>query len=398
MTDQAKAALNGLKVLEIGHLLAGPLAGTLMADLGAEVVHIEDPSHGDPIRRIGPPKDGRYIWWKVTLRNKRSVRLDLRRSEGQDGARRLVKWADVVITNFRPSTLEGWGLDFASLKEVNSKLVMLQVSGYGLASSKRDAPGYGKVGEARSGVVHLTGFPDGPPVHAGFSHADTITGLMGAFAIQAAMYRRLTDPDFAGELIDLAVDETLFRLIEWQIPLYDQLGEVPERVGNGISGAPSSVVNAFQTGDGRWMTITSGTVRSVQNIASLVGEPVERYESAELIAEHRPRLEARLAEWMGAHSTEECQAEMDRTGVVAAPILDVADILADPVFAERGNVATVEDRDFGQVQMPGVIPRLTNHPGDIWRPAPDLGADDEYVDDQLLQVQRQSTTSSSRPG
>ncbi len=383
MSDRARAALYGMKVVEIGHLLAGPLAGTLLADLGADVVHVEDPEHGDPIRRIGPPKDGHYIWWKVTLRNKRSVALDLRRPEGQDGARRLVEWADVVITNFRPATLEGWGLDFESLRHVNPKLVMLQVSGYGLASSKRDAPGYGKVGEARSGVVHLTGFPDGPPVHAGFSHADTITGLMGAFAIQAAVYRRLTDPGFAGELIDLAVDETLFRLIEWQIPLYDQLGEVPQRVGNGISGAPSSVVNAFQTADGRWMTITSGTVRSVQNIAALVGEPVEQYASNELIAEHRPYLESRLAEWMAAHSTHECQAEMDRTGVVAAPILDVSDILEDPVFAERGNVATVDDPDFGQIRMPGVVPRLTNHPGDIWRPAPGLGADHRYVAEQL---------------
>jgi crotonobetainyl-CoA:carnitine CoA-transferase CaiB-like acyl-CoA transferase len=379
MTDRTRAALHGLKVLEIGHLLAGPLAGTLMADLGADVIHVEDPEHGDPIRRIGPAKDGRYIWWKVTLRNKRSATFDLRDADGQEGVRRLAGWADVVITNFRPATLEGWGLDFESLKRDNPKLVMLQVSGYGLASSKRDAPGYGKVGEARSGVVHLTGFPDGPPVHAGFSHADTITGLMGAFAIQAAMYRRLTDPDFEGELIDLAVDETLFRLIEWQVPLYDQLGDVPERIGNGIPGAPSSVVNAFKTADGRWMTITSGTVRSIQNIAALVGEPVDQYESFELIARHRPKLESRLEEWMAAHTTDECQTEMDRSGVVAAPIFDVADILDDPTFAERGNVATVPDRDFGQIRMPGVIPRLTNHPGDIWQQAPTLGADDGDV-------------------
>ena len=388
MTDRTRAALHGLKVLEIGHLLAGPLAGTLLADLGADVVHVEDPEHGDPIRRIGPPKDGHYIWWKVTLRNKRSVALDLRSSTGQEQVRRLAQWADVVITNFRPATLDGWGLDFESLRQVNTKLVMLQVSGYGLASSKRDAPGYGKVGEARSGVVHLTGFPDGPPVHAGFSHADTITGLMGAFAIQAALYRRLTDPDFEGELIDLAVDETLFRLIEWQVPIYDQLGEVPERVGNGIPGAPSSVVNAFRTGDGRWMTITSGTVRSIQNIAALVGEPIERYDTFELIAQRRPQLEARLEQWMAAHSTEECQREMDRSGVVAAPIFDVADILDDPTFAERGNVVTVQDRDFGQIRMPGVIPRLTNHPGDIWQPAPALGADDGYLAGELSASRR----------
>lgn len=384
MTDAARGALARLKVVEIGHLLAGPLAGTLLADLGAEVIHIEDPGEGDPIRRIGPHKDGRYLWWKVSLRNKRSVTLNLRQADGQDAAQRLAQWADVVITNMRPATLEGWNLDFRSLRELNPKLVMLHISGYGLSTSKRNAPGYGKVGEARSGVVHLTGFPDGPPVHAGFSHADTITGLMGAFAIQAALYRRLTDPEFKGELIDLAVDETLFRLIEWQIPVYDQLGEVPARIGNGISGAPSTVVNAFKASNGRWMTITSGTVRSVQNIAALVGEPEGDYSSAELIARNRPRLEKQLEKWISAHTSVECQEEMDRMGVVAAPVFDAADIVSDPIFNERGNVVTVEDRDFGTIRMPGVVPRLTKHPGDIWRSAPLLGEDNDYVFKEVL--------------
>lgn len=375
MGNDNQAALHGLKVVEFGQLIAGPLAGTLLADLGAEVVHVEDPEGGDPVRHVGPEKDGDYLWWKVTMRNKRSVTLNLRGPEGQAAARRLAGWADVVISNLRASTLEAWELDFESLRAHNPRLVMLHVTGFGLASSKRNAPGYGKVGEARSGVVHLTGFPDGPPVHAGFSQADTVTGLMGAFAIQCALYRKLTDPDFAGELIDLAVDETLFRLLEWQIPVHDQLGQVPNRVGNGISGAPSSVVNVFRTSDDRWLTVTSGTVRSIQNIAEKVGEPVDDFATPLLITTNRPRLEDRLSRWIAAHTFDECQVEMDRAGVVAAPVLDVAGILADRIYAERENIVTVDDRDFGKLRMPGVLPRLTNHCGRVEREAPELGAD-----------------------
>ena len=375
--------LSGVTILELGQVIAGTYVGTILADMGAEVIHVEDPENGDPIRRIGPPKGDDYIWWKVTMRNKRSVTLDLRQPVDRDRVARLAGWADVVVSNLRAGTLEKWQLDFESLRALNPKLVMLHVTGYGLGTTKRDAPGYGKVGEARSGVVHLTGFPDGPPMHAGFSHADTVTGLMGAFAIQCALYRKLTDPDFAGELIDLAVDETLFRLIEWQVPIYDQLGEVPERIGNGISGAPSSVVNVFRSSDGRWITITSGTVKSIQNIAALVGEPLDDYATPVLITVHRPRLEARLGEWIARHTAAECQSEMDRSGVVASPVLDVADIVDDPVFAARGNVVTVDDRDFGALRMPGVIPRLTNHPGRVWSQAPALGADNDYVDGLL---------------
>src|SRR5690348_14949519 len=187
-------ALSGVKIVEFAHVIAGPLAGTLMADLGADVVHVEDPSRGDPGRHQGPAKDGVHLWWKVSGRNKRSVTLDLRSEEGQEVARDLVRWADVVITNFRVDTLRKWGLDWTAVHELNPRAVMLQITGNGATSSSYNEPGFGKVGEARSGVVHVTGFPDGPPVHTGFSHADTCTALMGAFAVSAALVRR-GDPE-----------------------------------------------------------------------------------------------------------------------------------------------------------------------------------------------------------
>lgn len=382
--SRERSALSGLKVVEFAQLVAGPLAGTLLADLGADVIHVEDPSIGDPGRRQGVTKDGTHLWWKVLGRNKRSVTLDLRQPSGQEVARRLAAWADVVICNMRVGTMEKWGLDWDSLHAVNPKLVMLQVTGYGATTTRRNDPGFGKVGEARSGVVAISGFPDGPPVHAGFSHADTVTGLMGAFAVQAAVYRQVTDPDFDGEWIDLAVDEALFRLIEWQIVNYDQLGIVAERVGNGIPGAPHAVVNAFESADGRWITVTSGTIRSVQNIARLLDMAPEDFADTTLVAKNRSGLEQRLGGWMKARPADECLSTMAEMGVVAAPIMDVADIMADQTFHERGNIATVDDPDLGSLRMQGVIPRLAKHTGGLWDTAPKLGQDDHAVYRQIL--------------
>jgi crotonobetainyl-CoA:carnitine CoA-transferase CaiB-like acyl-CoA transferase len=374
-----QGTLAGLKVVEFAHVIAGPLAGTLLADLGAEVVHVEDPGAGDPQRNAGPAKDGFHLWWKVSARNKRSVTLNLRTEEGRAVARELAAWADVVITNFRVSTLEKWGLDYASLQQINEKVIVLQVTGFGATSSRRNNPGFGKVGEAMSGVVNITGFPDGPPVHTGFSHGDSVTGLMGAFAIQAALYRRATDPGFAGEWIDLALYDGLYRLVEWQVIFYDQLGRVPERVGNRLAAAPAAVINTFKTGDGVWITVTSGTPRSVSNVAELVGEDVALYATPAQQVERREHLDGLVRDWIGQRSVAECVETMAKLEVVASPIYTVEDILKDETFRERENVVEVEDPDLGPVRMQGVIPRMTNHPGEVWRTAPALGEDNDRV-------------------
>jgi len=372
-------ALSGLKVVEFAHVIAGPLAGTLLADLGADVVHVEDPQHGDPQRNAGPAKDGVHLWWKVAARNKKSVTLNLRTEEGRELARKLAKWADVVICNFRVSTLERWELDFRSLNKINPKLVMLQVTGFGASSSKRNAPGFGKVGEAMSGVVNITGFPDGPPVHTGFSHGDSVTGLMGAFAIMAALYRRNTDPGFRGEWIDLALYEGLYRLIEWQVIFYDQLGKNPTRIGNQLSAAPAAVINTFRTSDDQWITVTSGTPRSVQNVAGLVGESLGEYATPAMQAARRERLDQLVRDWVSKHTLAECMAEMDRLEVVASPIFTVEHILNDQTFRENGNVTELDDPDLGRVRMQDVVPRFKNHAGTVWRTAPALGEDNGAV-------------------
>ncbi len=371
--------LTGVKVVEFAQVIAGPLAGTLLADLGADVVHVEPPGTGDSARSMGPAKDGTHLWWKVLGRNKRSVTLDMRAEDGRTTARRLVQWADVVIVTFRADTVVKYGLDWASVKAANPSAVLLQISGYGARTSKRNSPGFGKMGEARSGVVYLTGFEDGPPVHTGFSHGDATTGLMGAFAVTAALLRRERDPERKGEWIDLALSDTLLRLVEWQVILRDQLGLVPGRAGNQLAVAPAAVVNVFRAADDGWVTVTSGTPRSVLNIVRLLGlDPDDFGDSARQTAGTKV-LDDGLRVWMASRNTADCLEQMERAGVVGSKVFDVDDILADPIFQERGSIVTVEDDDLGQVRMQGVVPAFVGDPGEVWRTGPKLGQDNDLV-------------------
>jgi len=388
-----RGALAGLKVVELAHVIAGPLAGTLLADLGADVVHVEDPRTGDTARTQGPAKDGVHLWWKVSGRNKRSVTIDLRTEDGQELAHELVAWADVVITNMRAATLEKWGLDWVSLHARHPRLVMLQISGNGASTTARNEPGFGKVGEAKSGVVHLTGFPDGPPVHTGFSHGDSVTALMGAFGVLAGLHHR-HEPDFTGEWIDLALFEPLFRLVEWQIIVADQLGVVPGRSGNQLAVAPAAVVNTYPSADGVWITVTSGTPRSVSNIADLLGEPAPDYRTVAQQTERKQRLDDLLRAWIAARPAEAALAEMAVREVVASRVYTAADILADPIYAEREDIVEVPDPELGPVRMQAVVPRLAERPGSVWRTGAALGQDNDLVfgewlgrpDDELAEL------------
>jgi crotonobetainyl-CoA:carnitine CoA-transferase CaiB-like acyl-CoA transferase len=373
--DRKRPLFVGLKVVEFAHMVAGPLAGTLLADLGADVVHVENPGTGDIARHLGVAKDGVNLLWPVGSRNKRSVTLDLRGLDGQDLARELVAWADVVITNFRVETLEKWGMDWPAFHAVNPKLVMLQITGYGADTSMRNAPGFGHMGEAMSGVVHLTGFPDGPPVHTGFAHADSVTALMGAFAISAALTKR-HDPGFDGEWIDLALFESLYRLIEWQVIVYDQLGVPVERAGNQLPVAPGSVINTYPTADDTYVSVTAGTPRAAQNIVRLLELSAEDVEEQ---GAERDYLDNQLREWIASRSADDALRKMHAHEVVAARVYSAADIVKDPIYAERNDVVTIEDPNLGPVRMQAVIPKLLNHPGHVWRTGPALGEDNDLV-------------------
>jgi crotonobetainyl-CoA:carnitine CoA-transferase CaiB-like acyl-CoA transferase len=382
MTDSesmAGAALHGLKVLELAQLIAAPMAGSFLADLGADVVHVEPPIDGDAQRVVGVAKDGVHLWWKVTARNKRSVVLDLRTPGGQRMARRLIEWADVLITNFRPETLSSWGLDWQDAHALNAKLVMLHITGFGLDSSWRNRPGFGKVAEAMSGVVHVTGFPDGPPVHTGFSHGDAVSGLFGAYAVMAALYRRERDPAFDGELIDLALFEGLYRLCEWQIIMYDQLGVAPARAGNRPANVPAAVVNTYRSKDDEWVTVTSGTPRSVLKVAALLGEDPALYDTPEKQWAQQKYLDNRLREYIASRPTDTVLAEMAAAEVVASRIFSAEDIVNDEIFRERGDVIRVTDPELGPVRMQAALPKLLHHGGAVWRTGPALGEDNDLV-------------------
>jgi len=371
--------LAGLKVVEFTQVVAGPLAAAFLSDLGADVVHVEPPRAGDPARVMGPKKGDTYLWWKVAGRNKRSVTLDLRTAEGQKVAKRMVRWADVVLVSLRQPTLIEWGLDWQSLHAENPRLVVLQISGYGANGSMAGAPGFGKMGEARSGIVNLTGPADGPPMHVGFSHGDTVTGLMGAYAILAALYRRSNDPDFDGEWIDVALFEPLFRLNEWQVIVHDQLGMIPGRMGNKMAIAPAAVVNTYQSRDSDWITVTSATLKSVISIVRLIGLDESRFQTADDQNANGAEIDRVLAGWIAQHSTEEALAKLTEANVVASRIFTIADIMQDPIYAEREDIITVADPDLGPIKMQAVIPRFENHPGTVWRSGPALGQDNDMV-------------------
>lgn len=376
---EATGALAGVRIVEFAQVIAGPIAGTLMADMGAEVVHVEAPHTGDTARTMGPAKNGHHLWWKVLGRNKRSVTLNLREESSRPVVEKLIAWADVVIVTFRSETLRKFGLDWESVSALNPSAIMLQISGYGANTSKSNAPGFGKMGEARSGVVHLTGFDGGPPVHTGFSHGDATTGLMGAFAVSAALVRRGTDPQRRGEWIDLALHETLYRLVEWQVILYDQLGIVPQRSGNALAVAPAAVINTYLSLDEVWITVTSATTRSVVNVVRLLGLPVEEYDTVEKQMQGRAEIDGALAEWIARTDAETALTALENAGVVASRVLNVEDIFSDEVYRERGNIVTVADQDLGPVRMPSVVPTMSNSPGQVWRTGPRLGEDNDLV-------------------
>ena len=376
---QGRGQLQGLKVVEFAHVVAGPLAGSLLADQGADVVHVEPPGSGDAARGMGPKKDGHPLWFKVAGRNKRSVTLDLHHEAGRTVAHRLVAWADVVIVTLRNGRLREWELDWQAVHRLNPKAVLLQISGFGATSSQADAPGFGKVGEARSGVVHLTGFPDGPPVHTGFSHGDAVTGLMGAYAVLAALHRRDHDPGFDGEWIDLALFEPLFRLVEWQVIVHDQLGSVPERAGNQLAVAPAAVINTYRSRDGEWITVTSATLRSVRNIARLLALPEDEFATVEQQYARRGELDDGLRAWVAERATADCLEAFAANEVVASRVFSAADIAADPVYAERDDIVTVDDADLGPVRMQAVLPHFRQQPGQVWRTGAALGEDNDLV-------------------
>ena len=375
-------ALSDLRVLDLGHVIAGPFAATLLGDLGADVVKIEHPVRGDTIRALGPQHEGVPLWWKVAGRNKRSLTLDLSKEAGRDVLLALVAVADVLVENFRPGTLERWQIGPDELWSRNPRLVILRLSGYGQGAAGRGRPGFGRIGEAMSGAVHLTGEPDGRPLHVGFSLGDATSGLLGALGVLAAL--RARDRTGVGEVVDVALFEPLLRMIEWQLPMAQKLGAVVHRAGNAFP-IGYAVGGSYRTSDERWVTVSAATEDSIRRVLRIVGgealsaDPAFADFGARSLPGAMDEIDRRVAEWIGRHGVDEVVRRLEEQDVAVGVVFDAQMILDDPYFAERGATVEVDDPQLGSLRMPGVVPKLEHHPGSVRWAGPELGEHNDEI-------------------
>ncbi|GAA5071173.1 CaiB/BaiF CoA transferase family protein [Nocardia iowensis] len=372
MNETTAQPLSGIRVLDVATLFAGPLAATMLADFGAEVIKIEHPN-GDPVRSHGAQRDGVGLWWKLLGRGKKSITLYLGSPAGQDIFRRMVADADVVIENFRPGTLERWGLGYDQLRELNPRVVLARVTGFGQFGPYARRPGFGTLAEAMSGFAAVTGEPDGPPTLPPFGLADGITGLTTAFAVLTAL--RARDRDGHGQQIDLAIIEPILTLLGPHILAYDQLGEVQPRMGNRSSNnAPR---NTYRTTDG-WVAVSTSAQSVAERVMRLVGRAdlIEQpwFGSGAERAAHADELDAAVGAWIGQRGTREVVWAFEKAEAAVAPIYTAADVLADPQFDALGSIATLADPELGPIRMQNILFRLSATPGGIRWTGPPLGA------------------------
>ncbi|MEU8900338.1 CoA transferase [Nocardia sp. NPDC048505] len=365
--------LSGIRVLDVATLFAGPLAATLLADFGAEVVKIEHP-RGDPVRSHGAQRDGVGLWWKMLGRGKRSITLYLGAPEGQEIFRRLVADADVVIENFRPGTLERWGLGYDELRAINPRLVLTRVTGFGQIGPYAHRPGFGTLAEAMSGFAAMTGEPDGPPMLPPFGLADGIAALATAFAVLTAL--RARERDGRGQQIDMAIVEPILTLLGPQLTAYDQLGELPPRTGNrSTNNAPR---NIYRTGDQGWVAVSTSAQSVAERVLRLVGRPdlieFPWFATGAGRAEHADELDAAVSAWIGARTTAEVLDAFDKAEAAVAPVYTAADIMTDPQFQALGTVAELPDAELGPIKMQNLLFRLSETPGRLRWTGPPLGA------------------------
>jgi formyl-CoA transferase len=366
-------ALSDLRVLDASNLIAGPLTTMLLADLGAEVIKIEHPVHGDSLRNHGGQKNGQGLWWKVLGRGKRSITLDLGQPEGQELFRRLAARADVVVENFRPGTMARWGLDYATLSASNPGLVMAHVSGFGQVGPRSAEPGFGTLAESMSGFAFRNGAEDGPPVLPPFGLADTVTGITTAFAVMSALWARRATGQ--GQEVDIAIIEPLLTLLEPQLVAYDQLGTVMTRVGN--RSPVNAPRNIYLSGDGKWVALSTSTQSTADRLLILVGRPdllsEPWFRSAHTRAEHAGELDEIVGGWVAGRAAAAVLDACREAGAPAAIVLSVPDIVADPQYAAIGAIATVEDPTLGPVRMANTPFRLSRTPPAIRWTGPALG-------------------------
>jgi formyl-CoA transferase len=368
-----------LKVIEMGQLIAGPFAAKTLADFGADVIKIEPPKLGDALRKWRLLKDGTSVWWQVQSRNKRSLSLDLRQTEAQDIVRTLISEADVLIENFRPGTLEGWGLDPDTLLKLNPKLIVLRISGYGQTGPYRDKPGFGVVAEAMGGLRHLTAEPGRVPVRVGISIGDTLASLHGVIGILLALQERHNSGK--GQVIDIALYEAVFNCMESLLPEYSAFGEVRQAAGSALPGiAPS---NAYLCSDGGYVLVAGNGDSIFKRLMAMIGRDDlggdPQLENNEGRVKRVTELDQAIGEWAKTVTTDKALELLDSAAVPAGRIYTVADIASDPHYKARENIQTIQMHDGSKLDVPGIIPKLSRTPGSIKSLAPDIGENTDEI-------------------
>lgn len=358
--------MTGLRVLDITTMFSGAFGATLLGDFGADVIKVELPGSGDPVRAMAPSKDGVSLVWSVLSRNKRTITLDIRKPAGRALLLRLVETSDLLFENFRPGTLDRYNLSYDTLRAANPRLVVVRVSGYGQTGPHREKAGFGTPATAFSGLTYMTGYPDRPPVNQPFPLADYATGVFAALAAVMAVYHRDTQ-GADGQEIDLALYESLFRLIESIVPAHDQLGVVAERRGNALGVA--SPVGTYATRDDGWVVLTASTDRTFLRFCEVTGQPElpadPRFASNELRVQHNAELEPFVATWFAAHDRDDAILLLDEAGVPVSPLMSIEDIFTDPHYAARGNLVEVDHPTLGSITMPGIVPSFSSTPGAV---------------------------------
>ena len=370
-------ALQGLKVLELGQLIAGPFAGKTLADFGADVIKVEPPGIGDPLRKWRLLRDGTSVWWEVQSRNKRSVCLDLRTRDGQSAVRALAAEADVLIENFKPGTLEGWGLGWDALHALNPRLIMLRISGYGQTGPYHDKPGFGVIAEAMGGMRHVTGEPGRVPVRVGVSIGDTLAALHGVIGVLMALRHRDAHGG-VGQLVDVALYESVFNVMESLLPEYDAFGAVRERAGSALPGiAPT---NAYPCRDGSYVLVAGNGDSIFKRLMQAIGRADladdARFKHNDGRAAASDELDAAIEAWTAQRTRGEVLAALDAAQVPAGQIYSVADIAADAQYRARDMIVQVTAADGQLLKVPGIVPKLSATPGAIAHAAPRLGEHD----------------------
>lgn len=378
--------LAGIRVIECGALLAGPFCARFLADFGAEVIKVEAPQKGDPIRTVGQSLvDGKSLWWPSIARNKKCISLNLREPEGQDILRKLVTTADVLVENFRPGVFEEWGLGYDRLRESNPGLVFARVSGYGQTGPYREKPGFAAVAEAFGGLRHVVGFPDRPPCRVGISLGDSLAGMFAALGTLMALYNRDVNGG-SGQVIDMALYEAVFAVLEATLTEYDKTGYERTRTGTLLPGfAPS---NLYPCKNAQWIVVAANTnglftrLCKLMQREELLTDP--RFENQVVRAENRAAIDEIVAAWTGQYELAELLPRVEAATIPAGPVYSIEDIVKDPHFQARDMLLSLHDRVLGELKVPGIVPKLSETPGEVRWLGPEIGAHNEEVYSGLL--------------